>query len=460
MRSNIKKSTVLTHGGANATVLTPEQMLRRSVMANFLFENEFYEDGESISERILRLVSLVSPEKVSEIAIEARTMHNMRHVPLLLASALARHGSGTSIVSQTIEKIICRADELAEFVAVYAKINGVLPSAVKSKLSKQVKVGLANAFTKFDEYSLSKYDRAGPVRLRDVMFMSHPTPKDDQQADVWKRLINNELTVPDTWEVALSGGASKKETFTRMLQENKLGYFALIRNLRGMVEAGVDHDLVVRAILARQNGADKVLPFRFLSAVSHAPKFRQELNIAFRESLKGLPRLSGHTVIVVDVSGSMNTRLSAKSEMTRMLAGCSLASLADGLCESSSIYATAGNDGTHVHKTALVNGTHGLELADKIANMCRLLGGGGIFLRQVMTWIAEHEKNPDRVLVITDEQDCGVGNADSPANAPLLGRHNYMMNVASARNGIGNENWLRINGFSDKVFDYIRALEG
>jgi hypothetical protein len=107
------------------------------------------------------LVGLVSPQQVADIAVEARTMHNMRHVPLLLASALARHGAGTSLVSETIEKIICRADELAEFVAIYAKINGVSPNAVKSKLSKQVKVGLANAFTKFDEYSLSKYDRAG-----------------------------------------------------------------------------------------------------------------------------------------------------------------------------------------------------------------------------------------------------------------------------------------------------------
>jgi hypothetical protein len=292
------------------------------------------------------------------------------------------------------------------------------------------------------------------------MFMAHPTPKDEAQADVWKRLINNELTVPDTWEVALSSGASKKETFTRMLTEGKLGYFALIRNLRGMVQAGVDHDLVAQAIVARKNGADKVLPFRFLSAVGHAPEFRKELDIAFQESLKGLPRIQGHTVIVVDVSGSMMSLLSGKSEMTRMLAGCSLASLADGLCESSSIYATGGDDCKRIHKTALVNGAHGLELAGRIADMYRPLGGGGIFLRQVMDWIAPLEPNADRVLVITDEQDCGIGGADSPANAPLIARHNYMMNIASARNGIGNEKWMRINGFSDKVFDYIRALEG
>ena len=67
-------------------------------------------------------------------------------------------------------------DELAEFVAVYAKVNKVTPKNVKKKLSAQVKKGLAQAFAKFDEYQFAKYNRDGDVKLRDVMFLCHPKP--------------------------------------------------------------------------------------------------------------------------------------------------------------------------------------------------------------------------------------------------------------------------------------------
>ena len=54
---------------------------------------------------------------------------------------------------------------------------------------------------------------------------------------MWKRLIAGELAVPDTWEVALSSGANKREAWERLLREQKLGALALLRNLRNMREA-------------------------------------------------------------------------------------------------------------------------------------------------------------------------------------------------------------------------------
>jgi hypothetical protein len=137
-------------------------------------------------------------------------------------------------VGETIEATIQRADELSEFLAIYAKVNGVGPDKLKGKLSAQAKKGLAKAFTKFDEYQLAKYDRGGAIRLRDALFLVHAKPKDDAQAALWKRLVANELVTPDTWEAALSGGADKKEAFERLLRDGKLGYLALLRNLRNM----------------------------------------------------------------------------------------------------------------------------------------------------------------------------------------------------------------------------------
>ena len=190
---------VRTHEGGPAKAITPEQALRRSVLACMLWEDEFYEEGVQIAGRIRELVPKVDATKVAVLAVEAREAMKLRHVPLLLVREMARHASHRALVAQTLTRVIQRADELSEFMAIYWA-DGRAP------LSGQVKKGLAAAFTKFDEYALAKYDRAGVVRLRDVLFLCHAKPNDADQAGLWRRLIEGNLFTPDTWEVALSGG--------------------------------------------------------------------------------------------------------------------------------------------------------------------------------------------------------------------------------------------------------------
>src|SRR5262249_2278051 len=149
-----------THEGAPAArILTLEQQLRRSVLSCLLWEKEFYEDGQSIADRIVALAEQASPAIVASLAIEARTAFNLRHAPLLLLAVLAKTGAGTRLVSETIAATLQRADELSEFLAIYWR-NG------KTPLSAQVKKGLALAFRKFDAYQLGKYDRENAIRLR------------------------------------------------------------------------------------------------------------------------------------------------------------------------------------------------------------------------------------------------------------------------------------------------------
>jgi len=132
---------------------------------------------------------------------------------------------------------------------------------VKKKLSAAIKRGLARTFAKFDEYALAKYDHESAVRLRDVLFLSHPKAENEAQDALWKRLIAGELKTPDTWEVALTAGTDKRETFERLIREGQLGYLALLRN---MIEAGCDLDLVRAAIIARKGSAIFALPAAFL----------------------------------------------------------------------------------------------------------------------------------------------------------------------------------------------------
>src|SRR6202021_2648092 len=135
---------VRTHEGGPAKAITPEQALRRSVLACMLWENEFYEDGVAIATRIQALVPQVAAGRVAALAIEARTAMKLRHVPLLLVREMARHTTHRALVAETLAAVIQRADELAEFLAIYWADG-------KTPLSGQVKKGLAAAFSKFDE---------------------------------------------------------------------------------------------------------------------------------------------------------------------------------------------------------------------------------------------------------------------------------------------------------------------
>src|SRR6266850_423093 len=189
-----------THEGGPARRITAELELRRSVLVCLLWESQFYEDGVAIAGRIAELVPKVAAEKVAALAVEAREQMKLRHAPLLLVREMARLKTHRHLVAETLARVIQRADELSEFVALYW-------SEGRQPLSAQVKKGLASAFTRFDEYALAKYNRAAPVKLRDVLFLCHARPLDKTQAALWKRLVEGELTTPDTWEVALSSGA-------------------------------------------------------------------------------------------------------------------------------------------------------------------------------------------------------------------------------------------------------------
>src|SRR5438874_13059388 len=147
---------------------------------------------ESRSPRIAELVAKAAAEKEAAVPVEAREQTKLRHAPRLLVREMARHKTHRALVSETLARVIQRADELAEFVAIYWK-DGRVP------LSGQVKKGLAAAFPKFDEYQLAKYDRGGPIKLRDVLFLCHAKPRDEAQAGLWKKLIWGRLSVPDPW---------------------------------------------------------------------------------------------------------------------------------------------------------------------------------------------------------------------------------------------------------------------
>lgn len=428
---------VKTHEGARAINLSPEKELTRAVMTCMLFENTFYETGSDLAKRIKKLCKEVKPEFIAELAIKAREDMYLRSVPLFLVRELARLHKGKT-VSVALETVIKRADELAEFLAMYW-LDG------KQPLSAQVKKGLAKAFGKFNEYALAKYDRDNAtVKLRDVLFLCHAKPKDKEQGDLWKRLINGELKTPDTWETQLSAGKDKKTTFERLIKENNLGYMALLRNLRNMEEAGCDIGLICDALLNTENiHKSRILPFRFIAAEQNVstPKIKQTINQAFLKAIENLPKLPGVTILLVDVSGSMDAQLSVKSDMRRLEAAGALAAI---LKESSQTVVYSFSD-----KLEKITSTKkGMAFINEVIHS---QDNSGTYLGAALKKV--NGDPGERVIVITDEQS-------HDEIIPCWAKYGYIVNIAGyAPSILYQKGWQVISGWSDKIVNYIHEIE-
>lgn len=431
-KMNMKKEGVKTHEGAPALKVNPELQLRRSVLSCLLWESEFYEDGVSIAERIAGTIPRVKAEKVAAIAVEARSKYHLRHVPLWIVREMARLDSHKGLVADILEQVIQRADELMEFVALYWK-DGRQP------LSAQVKRGLAAAFRKFDEYSLAKYSRPGEVKLRDVLFLCHAKPKDDEQAALWKRLVDGKMKTPDTWETSLSNGEDKCAAFERLMSEGKLGGMAFLRNLRNMLQSNVDEGKIKEYFQEPRRFA-QVLPFRFIAAARYAPQLEPEIEKAMLAALSDHDKLLGKTVLLIDVSGSMSVALSSRSETSRMDTAAALAILAREICEEVRIF-------TFSNACVEIPPRRGFALRDAVFGS---QPHQGTYLGDAVEKI--NEIGHDRLVVFTDEQSHDW--VPDPQ-----GRENYLVNVASNENGIGYGKWTHIDGFSEAILDWMAVYE-
>src|SRR5258708_448477 len=246
----------------------------------------------------------------------------------------------------------------------------------------------------------------------------------------------------DTWEVALSAGKDKRENFERLLREGKLGGMAVLRNLRLMLVSGVAPKLIRERL---DKGVARALPFRFVTAARHAPKLEDALEKAMLKGIAGLEKLAGSTGFVVDVSGSMNYKLSKKGETTRMDAAAGLAILLREKAEEFSI-------ATFSDACVELPPRRGFALRDAILGS---QAHSGTYLERALTKLNEKQewRELDRLIVITDEQSHdGILRAWTPRA--------YVVNVAPYKHGISYGNgWTHVDGWSERIVDYIAAVE-
>jgi hypothetical protein len=441
-----KPIPVRTHEGAPAYRAGPLEQLRRSVLACMLWERTFYEDGVDVGERILQNVIKVSDTEACAVATEARDS-GIRHAPLLVAAAIVKSGRMQQVRS-LLADICRRADDPGEFLAILRLLNG---GELKT-IPRQVKLGLGDAMRGFTEYQIAKYQNRGDFKPLDVLRLCHPKPTDDYQNDVWNALAGDDLEAPETWEVRFSrlgddtelGKAiEKRGIWVSMLKKRELGALALVRNVRNMLDVGVDKSLINAALEdLTVEARRKVMPWQWISAAIENPTMEAELDAHMLASIER-DKLPGSTVILVDVSGSMIGpwgKLSEKSDRDRCDAACGMAIHLRELCLDAQVWAF----GSAMNP---VPARRGMALRDAIKQSPTF--NTGTNLGSAVANVPE----ADRLIVLTDEQSherVGQPKADKA----------YMVNLGTYKNGVAyNGKWNHVNGFSAATVEYIVALE-
>ena len=410
-------------------------------------------DGKKVAEEIKRLIPLCPAVDVYNIALEARTMQKLRHTPLFIAVEMCKYPEHKMFVQDLLPQIITRADMLTDFLALYW--NGK-----KKPICNQAKKGLAKAFHNFNEYKFAKYDRDAAIKLRDVMFLCRPKPNNQYETELFKKVANRTLTPPETWEVMLSRGDNKKEAWTKLITEGKIGGLAMLRNIANMQKASVDKKVIKEGLKSLKSSM--LLPLDFWKAARMNSAFDRDIEDAMIEAYKNLPKLPGKTLFIVDVSGSMGSLTSGNSVFNRMDQACAMAILAANQCEDFELVATAGNDGSRIQASEWIQyPKKGFDLATQIMNTRSHIGGGGIFTRQCLEWCKAKfsDKKFDRIIIFSDSQDCDYPDKRLPKP---FGKYNYICDVSAHTRGVNYKGvWdAEISGWSEHFLTYIAALEG
>lgn len=379
--------------GVPAFSMLPKEKLTTQVLTTFFNESKFYGDNSSEIVETIKTVLETDPEFVAKLALFARQEMYLRSVSHVLVAELANHVNGKPFARETIANVAGRVDDMTEILSYQLNTYGKpIPASMKK--------GLADAFSKFDEYQLAKYNRKQTVNLKDVLNLVHPRPYNGIQNNMWRRIFSDELQTPVTWETELSAKGNTKEAWERLIAEDRLGYMAMLRNLRNIIQSGATNiDRVYEALSDEKNVLrSKQLPFRYYSAYKAiegiaTSKAYDALEKAIRASTQNIQRLEGKTLIAADVSGSMTWEIAGKSTVTCAEIATLLLAMANHICDEAI---------TVAFDTALymcnLSTTGGI-----ISNARRIhVGGGGTDITLPLRYLIDNNIVVNRIIILSD----------------------------------------------------------
>ena len=507
---------VLNHENAEAYALTNELELY-TLVCTMALQPKFYESPIEQVQRVASLVAQCDHEFVAKLAIYARQEMYLRSVPLLLVVELAKVHSGDDLVSRTIEKVVMRADEIMELLMCYQWRNPQQGVKKLCKLSHQVQVGLQKAFNRFDEYQFAKYDRDNlNVKLRDALFIVHPKPKDEAQQAIFDKIVSGKLEIPYTWETELSAlgqkedccDEDKRNKWAELINSGKLGYMALLRNLRNILDVQVDYDVLNTVIERISNPYEvakaKQFPFRYFSAYKeikgYEAKTESDLQTALIDlglgehkkdnsgnlmlsalenavisSVSHIEGFNENTKVMIatDMSGSMCHPISAKSKIQYYEVGILMSMLLRNCCNK----VVTGIFGDE-WKVIDLPKDNILQNTDAIANRIGEVGYGTLG-NKPLRWLIENKIVVDKVMYFTDMQfwegtrcyntilkcsyiDNTFANLWNEYKKISPQARLYLFDLAGygyAPISIPREDVTLIAGWSDKIFTIMQSIE-
>lgn len=404
---------VENYEGGIAFKTDPKIELTLRFLTYLVGEPKFYTpNAEEEMNTIQALISTVAeedPEYLMKLATYARNQMYLRSAPVFMLVESAQYNTVKPHIRGYTPTIINRADELTETIAYFIAKHGEIGSRGKASIPNSLKKGLADSFHKFNAYQFAKYDRDGSVKLRDVVKLVHPKPKNEEEALLFKQIKDRTLPTPETWEAVISVNGSNKESWESVIP--KMGYMAKLRNLRNFLKVGVNLDPVVQHLTnpkAVKNS--KQFPFRFYSAykvlqtmTDGNPFDRQKLMNAVEQALElsveNLPKLDGTTFITSDESGSMQSALNPRSSVQYI----DIANVMGALAHKISKNALASVFGT-TFATVPMNKNDGvLTNTKKMFQVGEHVGySTNAFL--ALQWLNQQKLNVDRIMIFSDMQ--------------------------------------------------------
>jgi len=455
---------------------------------NQLLEDSFYEsDDEALAALIRRFDAAADedPAFVLKLAAYARQELYLRDVPQVLLVLSAnddrfKDDSDASLIREWTPAIVQRMDETATALAVHDDLfGGTAPWPLRRGLEDAL-VEMVDAYT-LEKYELSRRE----VTLHDVFNRVHPEPVDEDQADLFERFVRgglddypdvDPLPSPNTWETVLSERGNTRAAWETLLEDDDyaLPIFASIRNLRNMLQAGVPEETVLDHLDLAAVRLAPLYPFRYYQAYEalqradvDAPGVERWLEDAVDAAVGAVPDGLGDTFVAVDLSGSMDQRLSAHSQMTLKEIGSLFgAVLADQ-------GARVGGFGTDFQEVSMHVDTPVLQRQDAVLGVDREVGNstnGWKALRH----LREEAVELDRVVVFTDMQiwDSRHGSArdaasvktefDAYREAVADDLSLYLVDLAAYGDLVtpeGYEDVYNVSGWSENVLEFVAYAE-
>lgn len=460
----IKGSTrTVNRAGGDAYKQSPELELVSLLLTSFVTD-KFYESSKSQLGRLKDLSEKIKDKYfLAQAAVYARKEFGMRSITHALAAHITHLVKGEQWTKRALEKVVHRPDDITEILSFYL-------SNYKKPIPNSMKKGLANSLKQFDAYQLAKYrGDKNEVKMVDVMNLFRPKPS-KEQVKAFKDLMSNELkTTGKTWEAKLSEAGQKaktkedkkelkKEAWADMIKSGKIGYFALLRNLRNIVQDAPEVIPQACELLRKENLIKKslVLPFRFAVAYSELVKINgsgkilEAIDDAADISLANVPKFDGNTLIALDESGSMDGQ---PWDIGKLFASVLMKANPDADLR---IFA-------YESRALSVNAkTPVLEIARNIKRV-----GGGTNFKAIFK---DLDKKYERVIILSDMQgwmeDSFYCNGDLKRatneykTKTGANPHIYSFDLAGHGDMKFPENQVYcLAGFSDKIFDVMKFLE-